>query len=62
MLTKNLPEHDLPQEAIGTIVEVLQEDAFLVECADKRGVTYAMADLPANLLMEVVQEPLAEAA
>ncbi len=62
VLTQNLPEHHLPQGAIGTIVETLKGDVFLVEFADKHGVSYAMVDLPANLLMKVVREPLAEAA
>ena len=62
VLTQNLPEHQLQKGAIGTIVELMGEGVFLVEFADKRGITYAMVDLPANLLMKVVREPLAEAA
>jgi hypothetical protein len=62
VLTQNMTEHHLPQGAIGTIIEILREDFFLVEFADKNGVAYAMADLPANLLMKVVRAPLAEAA
>ena len=62
VLTQNLPEHQLPKGAIGTIVELMQNGIFLVEFADKHGSTYAMVDLPATLLMKVVREPLAEAA
>ena len=62
VLTQNLPDYHLPQGAIGTIIEILKKDVFLVEFADKHGVAYAMAELPANLLMKVVREPMAEAA
>jgi len=62
VLTRNLPEHQLQKGAIGTIVELIQGDVFLVEFADKHGVSYAMLDLPASQIMKVVREPMAEAA
>ena len=62
VLTQNLAEYHLPQGAIGTIVEILKKDVFLVEFADKHGIAYAMAELPSTLLMKVVREPMAEAA
>lgn len=62
VLTRSLTGQYLQKGAIGTIVEMLPKNVFLVEFADKRGVTYAIVDLPASLLMKVVREPLAEAA
>ncbi len=64
VLTKTIPEEKLQKGAIGTVVEVLDENegVFLVEFADKNGEAYAILDLSEKQLMKVVREPLAVAA
>ncbi len=62
VLTQNLPAAQLHKGALGTIVEVLAEDVFLVEFADTNGETVAMLELAANQLMKVFYEPLRIAA
>jgi Domain of unknown function (DUF4926) len=57
VLTEALPLLNLRKGELGTIVEVLDEDVFLVEFADSKGVTYAMPVLNANILMKVFYEP-----
>ncbi len=59
VLKNAIPEEKLQQGAIGTVVEVLDDALYLVEFADKNGVAYAIVDLPEQLLMKVVQEPMA---
>jgi hypothetical protein len=58
VLTEALPLLNLRKGELGTIVEVLDEDVFLVEFADSKGVTYAMPVLSANVLMKVFYEPV----
>jgi Domain of unknown function (DUF4926) len=58
VLTEALPLLNLRKGELGTIVEVLDEDVFLVEFADSKGVTYAMSVLNANVLMKVFYEPV----
>jgi hypothetical protein len=59
VLTEALPLLNLRKGELGTIVEVLDEDVFLVEFADSKGVTYAMPALNVNVLMKVFYEPVA---
>lgn len=58
VLTKALPALHLRRGELGTIVEILSQDVFLVEFADTKGVTYAMPTLNANDLMKVYYEPV----
>ena len=60
VLKKSLPLHKLLQGAIGTVVEILDDDKnlYLIEFADTKGVAYAILDLNASQLMKVVHEPL----
>jgi hypothetical protein len=58
VLTQALPLLNLRKGELGTIVEVLDKDVFLVEFADTKGVTYAMPSLKANALMKVYYEPV----
>ncbi len=44
--------------SLGAIVEILDEDVFLVEFADKNGVAYAIEALQANQLLKVYEEPV----
>jgi len=50
-LTEDLSEHDLRRGQVGTIVEVLGPDAFMVEFVDNAGRTYATLSLRASQLM-----------
>lgn len=59
VLTEPLPLLNLRKGELGTIVEVLDKDVFLVEFADTKGVTYAMPSLKAVALMKVYYEPVA---
>ena len=59
VLTEPLPLLNLRKGELGTIVEVLDKDIFLVEFADTKGVTYAMPSLKAAALMKVYYEPVA---
>ena len=44
--------------SLGTIVEILDKDVFLVEFADKNGVAYAIEALQAKQLLKVYEEPV----
>jgi hypothetical protein len=50
-LTEDLSEHGLRRGQVGTIVEVLGPDAFMVEFVDNNGRTYATLSFRANQLM-----------
>ncbi|WP_394990261.1 DUF4926 domain-containing protein [Emticicia sp.] len=58
VLTEEIPSHKLRKGELGTIVEKLDNDAFLVEFADTKGVTYAMIPLKSSSLMKVYYEPV----
>lgn len=58
VLTRPLPLLNLRKGELGTIIEVLGKDVFLVEFADTKGVTYAMPSLKADVLMKVYYEPV----
>ncbi len=50
-LTEDLPAHGLRRGQVGTIVEVLGSDAFVVEFVDNNGRTYATLSPRASQLM-----------
>lgn len=50
-LTEDLPEHGLRRGQVGTTVELLGPDAFMVEFVDNSGRTYATLSLRASQLM-----------
>jgi Domain of unknown function (DUF4926) len=56
VLLENLPIPNLKRGALGAIVEDFENDTFLVEFADTKGVTYAMPLLKSNQLMKVHYE------
>jgi hypothetical protein len=58
-LAEDLPEHGLPRGQVGTVVEELAPDAFLIEFSDDRGRTDAMLPLKTHQLM-VLHFQLAE--
>jgi len=53
-LVKDKPEEGLMRGQAGTIVELLAPSVYLVEFIDDEGQTYAMADLHADELVEVM--------
>ena len=50
-LTEDLPERGLRRGQVGTIVEMLGADVFVVEFVDNSGRTYATLSLRASQLM-----------
>jgi Domain of unknown function (DUF4926) len=44
--------------AIGAILDILDDDVFLVEFADRSGVAYAIEVLQAYQLLKVYEEPV----
>ncbi len=57
-LTVSLPEYNLSQGQVGTIVEILADgDAFEVEFSDRQGRTYESIGLRSNQLMVLQFEP-----
>ena len=50
-LTEDLPERGLRRGQVGTIVEMLGPDVFVVEFVDNSGRTYATLSLRASQLM-----------
>jgi hypothetical protein len=50
-LAEDLPEQDLPRGQVGTVVEELAPDAFLIEFSDDRGRTDAMLALKTHQLI-----------
>jgi hypothetical protein len=57
-LLTDLPAHGLRRGQVGTIVELLTEDAFEVEFVDNEGRTYALLPLRTEQLLVLHYEPL----
>ena len=55
-LTEEVPEHGLRRGQVGTIVEALGPDAFMVEFVDNNGRTYATLSLRASQLMVLLHQ------
>lgn len=62
VLDKDLPALGLRRGTIGTIVEVINADTFLVEFSAVNGESYAIEFLKKNQLLKVHQEPVHVAA
>jgi hypothetical protein len=58
VLTEAIPSYNLRKGVLGTIVEILDEEVFLIEFADTKGVTYAIVPIKSSSLMKVYYEPL----
>jgi hypothetical protein len=56
-LVADLPESGLPRGQVGTVVEALAPDAFLVEFSDDQGRTYAILPLKVDQLIVLHFEP-----
>ena len=61
-LTQNIPDINLYQGQVGTIVEVYEPTIFEVEFVDLAGKTYAVETLNADQLMQLHYAPLLQAA
>jgi hypothetical protein len=57
-LLQDKPEDGLVRGQVGTIVEELAPDAYLVDFSDDEGRTYALATLYSEDLMPLVHHPL----
>lgn len=57
-LTEDLPELGIFRGQVGTVVEELAADAFLVEFINDDGRTYAMLPLAADQLMVLHYAPI----
>jgi hypothetical protein len=55
-----LPQSHLKRGAIGTVVEYLAPDVWLVEFSDDDGEEYATLELSADQLMRLHHEPATE--
>ncbi|CAN5218653.1 DUF4926 domain-containing protein [soil metagenome] len=58
VLLSDLPAEKLRKGSLGTIVEVFDNENFLVEFADLNGITYALPVLSATHLLKVYHEPV----
>ena len=57
-LTDDLPERELVQGQVGTVVEVLAPDVYEVEFSDNDGHTYAELAVKADKLLVLHYEPM----
>jgi hypothetical protein len=58
VLTQEIESKKLKKGSLGTIIEQLSEDIFMVEFVDTKGVTYATPILSSEQLMKVYYEPV----
>ena len=56
-LTEDLPERGLRRGQVGTVVEVLAESVYEVECSDNDGRTYATLALRGDQFMILHHQP-----
>lgn len=61
-LLQDMAEKGLRRGQVGTIVEVLEQGAFLVEFSDDQGRCYALEAIPSDLLLQLHHEPAGAAA
>jgi hypothetical protein len=55
---RDLPAEKLRKGSLGTIVELFDDQTFLVEFADLNGVPYAMPVLSQGQILKIYQEPV----
>ncbi len=58
ILTALLTNKKVRVGSLGAIVEILDNDVFLVEFADRNGVAYAIEVLQAQQILKVYEEPV----
>jgi hypothetical protein len=56
-LLDDWPEYHLRQGEVGTVVEYLAPDVWLVEFSDNNGEEYAMAEIRDDQLLKLYYEP-----
>ncbi len=57
-LLEDLPEEQLRRGQVGTVVELLAPNVFLVEFSDTNGRTYAMLELHGEQLLRLYYQPV----
>lgn len=57
-ILNDLPHEKLRKGSLGTIVEVFDNNTYLVEFADLNGVSYAMPVLSESSILKIYQEPV----
>uniref|UniRef100_B8HZQ6 DUF4926 domain-containing protein n=1 Tax=Cyanothece sp. (strain PCC 7425 / ATCC 29141) TaxID=395961 RepID=B8HZQ6_CYAP4 len=62
VVVRDLPDLNLHQGQVGTIVEVYAPNIFEVEFVDLQGKTYAIATLDANQVMQLHYQALPQIA
>lgn len=58
VLTQDIESKKLKKGSLGTIIEQLSADIFMVEFVDTKGVTYATSIFSSAQLMKVYYEPV----
>lgn len=58
VLTQDIESKKLKKGSLGTIIEQLSADIFMVEFVDTKGVTYSTSILSSAQLMKVYYEPV----
>jgi hypothetical protein len=58
-LLKNLPEHGLVIGNVGTVVEVLDEDTYLIEFCNNKGETLSMTPVSRNDMLPLYYDRIA---
>lgn len=58
VLTQDIESKKLKKGSLGTIIEQLSKDIFMVEFVDTKGITYATSILSSAQLMKVYYEPV----
>ncbi|CCH52577.1 hypothetical protein BN8_01588 [Fibrisoma limi BUZ 3] len=58
VLLIDIPEAKLRKGNLGTIVDVFENNEYLVEFADLNGIMYALPVISADRLLKVYQEPV----
>lgn len=58
VLNEDLPAEGLRRGNIGTVIELLEDDAFLVEFVSSKGAVYAQTLLRTRQLLKVFYEPV----
>jgi signal transduction histidine kinase len=59
-LTEDLPDRGLERGQVGTVVEILAPDVLEVEFSDEQGRTHALATVPAEHLLPLLEGRRAE--
>ena len=56
-LKEDIPSKNLLKGFVGTIVEIFEDNTYLIEFSDKKGRVYAKEELKPNLFLKLFYEP-----